>query len=99
VAARTLGCTSPCVLLAATTQAAACLPLDVFQRGYVAGDPVDVDPLSNRAVDAVEPYLGLLAQPANLALETERLAAFFHHGHSSSVLLKVMLEQLRRSCL
>jgi hypothetical protein len=25
--------------------------------------------------------------------------AFFHHAHSSSVLLKVMLEQLRRSCL
>jgi hypothetical protein len=44
---------------------------------------------------AVEPYLGLTVQPVDFALETERLAAFFHHGHSSSVLLKVMLEQLR----
>ena len=56
---------------------AAAPPFDVFQRGYVAGDPVDVDPLSNRAVDAVEPHLGLLAKPVNLALETARLVAFF----------------------
>jgi hypothetical protein len=27
-------------------------------------------------------------QPANLALETERLVAFLHHAHTSSVLLK-----------
>jgi hypothetical protein len=37
-------------------------------------------------------------KPVNFALETERLVAFFHHAHSSSVLLKVILEQLRRSC-
>jgi hypothetical protein len=49
--------------------------------------------------DAVESYLGLPAQTVNLALESERLVAFFHHAHSSSVLLKVMLEQLRRSWL
>jgi hypothetical protein len=37
-------------------------------------------------------------KPVNFALQTERLVAFFHHAHSSSVLLKVILEQLRRSC-
>ena len=46
--------------------------------------------LSNRIADAVEPYLGLTLQPVDLALETERLLAFFHHAHSSSALLKVM---------
>ena len=38
-------------------------------------------------------------QTSNSRARTERLLAFFHHAHSSSVLLKVMLEQLRRSCL
>jgi hypothetical protein len=31
--------------------------------------------LSNRAVDAVEPHLGWLAQAVDFALETERLVA------------------------
>jgi hypothetical protein len=49
------------LILAGRRSAARLPPLDVFQRGNVMGDPVGVDRLGNRAVDAVEPNLGLLA--------------------------------------
>jgi hypothetical protein len=73
-------------------------PLDVFYRGYGSGDPSTWAGSVIAWPMTVEPYLGLTVQPVDFTLETERLVAFFHHGHSSSV-LKVMLEQLRRSCL
>jgi hypothetical protein len=58
-----------------STALSRCPPLDVLQRVYAAGEPV-ADRLSNRAVDAVEPRLGLLAQPVNLALEPSASSQF-----------------------
>ena len=41
-----------------------CLPLDVFQRGYGAGEPVDVGRLSNRVATTMS--VGIASEPFDL---------------------------------